>query len=310
MMLVGCAINGMNPFGGDESGNYSGMATMTVSLIGPEARASFLSIDELPIVNARLTIVDVLGGVQATNWIPGSASSFRFLPIKPGLTTLSLFDVDNTFTTNSAPTTNFLIRAGYNYRLVVALGGSFYMIESNVSVATVSNELAIYSEAHVTPVGNNVFANGANLFIWTPALVLNEIATAPYEGVNNWNVTRAISTTNFIGFGITFTNGVKNYSLYNGGHMKFAYKNANAGNIFKVGMISVTGVVTNDASVDLSTLPGYAADGNWHFLSIPLASFTGVNLATLSSVFYLASTAIVTNAVTSVFLDEIRITRD
>lgn len=307
MMLVGCAINGLNPFGNDVNGSAGGMATMTIQVLEPGKGS--IDVGALIIIAANFTLVDVQAQTQTTNWAPGLATALVFRPIKAGLTSLTLRDIDNAGWTNIV-STNITVVGGYNYRIVVTLGGGIYLIETNLTAIPVSNDMTLYSETHGVPVGNNVFAQGANLFIWTPALVLTEIGTSSWEGNSNWAVTRAISTTNYIGFGITSTNGGKDKSIYSGGHLNLAVKNANAANAFRIGIQSITGAVTNDAYVDMASQIGYAADGNWHVLAIPMSSFAGINFANVYTYFYLSSTAIQTNVVTTVNIDDIYWSRD
>lgn len=312
MVLVGCSINGLNPFGGsnNEGGALGdGMATLAVQVIEPDKGT--IDVDELNITNANFRLIDVLAQTQTTNWAPGLSGYILFNPIRPGLTSLRLIDVD-VLGYASTNATNITVRAGYNYRIVVSLGGMIYMIETNASGITVSNYLAVYSQTHAVPALNNAFnpLNGGNLFIWTPCLTLTEITTNPWEGTQNWQLTRTASTSNWIGFGISITNGAKDKSIYSGGHLRFAVKAYNSNNTYKVGIQSITGAVTNDAFVNLADIPGFAVDGAWHALSVPMSSFTGINFAGVYAYFYIASINLQTNTNTYLYLDDIYWSRD
>jgi hypothetical protein len=310
LVLVGCSINGLNPFGGNNvSGDMGGMATLAIQIIGPSKGT--IEVDELNIVNANFRIIDAAAVTQTTNWNPPMSGYIAFAPVAPGSASLRLIDVDVTgrAATNSLA---YTFRGGYNYVIKVTLGGLVYMIETNPAAAAVSNHMAVYSETHIIPTGNSVFGpgNDANLFIWNSPTTLTEIGANSWEGASNWQITRvATNVANvWIGFGITSTNGVKNKTIYSTGHLKLAVKNSNPTNRYKVGVISVTGGVTNDRFVSLTNVPGYAADGTWKALSIPFSDLP-IDFTTVSCYFYFASENIVSNAVT-VYLDDVYWSRD
>jgi len=311
MMLVGCSINGINPFGGnDVTGASGGLATFAIQVLEPSKGS--ITVDEVNVTNASFRLIPPVGTTQTTNWVPGMLGYVLFNPITPGTANLRLIDND-AFGVASTNATNITVRSGYNYRIIVTLGGLIYMIETNAGASTVSNYMAVYSETHAIPALNNAFnpLNGANLFIWTPgALVLTEIGTASWEGASNWQLTRAAGVSNWIGFGIAVTNGVKDKTIYAGGHLKFAVKAFNANNTYKVGLQSITAGVTNDVSINLTDIPGFAVDGAWHACSIPMSDFAGINFATVYSYFYIASTVLQTNTNTAIYLDDIYWSRD
>lgn len=311
MVLVGCSINGLNPFGGStKDGSLGdGLATLAVDIVAPTKGT--IVVDEVPITNANFRLIDVLAQTQTTNWSPGLSGYIMFNPIQPGLTSLRLIDIDGQgrASTNS---TNITVHSGYNYRIVVSLGGMIYLIETNGSGITVSNYMAVYSESHIVPAANNVFnpLNGGNLYIWTPCLALTEIGITNGEGASNWQLSRTASTSNWVGFGITITNGAKDKSIYSTGHLKFAVRAYNANNTYKIGIQSITGAVTNDAFVNLTDIPGFAVDGTWKYLSVPMSDFTGINFSGVYCYFYIASTALQTNTNTVLYLDDIYWSRD
>lgn len=310
LVLAGCSINGLNPFGGSntENGGLGGLASFSIIIVEPEKGT--IDVDELNIVSANFRLIDGAAVTQTTNWVPPMIGNIKFNPIASGTANLRLIDTDVTgvAATNS---TNVVVRGGYNYVIRVTLGGLIYMIETNAGASTVSNYMAVYSETHAVPTGNNVFdpLNGANLSIWQLSTVLTEISTGLWEGSHNWQITRPAGTNTWIGFGITSTNGLKNKAIYSGGHLKFAVKAFNSNNTYKVGMISVTAGVTNDKFVNLTAIPGYAADGNWKNLSVPMSDF-GIDYNNVSCYFYFTSVTLQTNTNTAVYLDDIYWSRD
>jgi len=307
MVLVGCSINGLNPFGlSDENGSAGGLATLSLQVLEPGKGS--IDVDELNITAANFTLVDVLAQTQTTNWAPGLSTYLLFQPIKPGTTTLTLRDIDVLNWTNTF-TTNITVKSGYNYRIVVTLGGGIYMIETNASAALAYRYQMIYSETHND---TNIYAKGANLFAWNPAtqITVNTNGGYPIEGTYSMRLIRAVSATNWIGIGFTQTNGVKDNSIYSGGHLKFSVKAFNTNNTYKIGIVSITGVTTNEAWVNLDAVPGYAIDGTWKVLSVPMSDFTGINFAGIYTYFALASINLQTNTNTTIDLDDVYWSRD
>jgi hypothetical protein len=310
MMLVGCSINGINPFGASEvTGASGGLATFAIQVLEPSKGS--IEVDEINVTNASFRLIPPVGATQNTNWAPGMLGFVLFNPITPGTANLRLIDND-ALGVSSTNATNITIRSGYNYRIIVTLGGLIYMIETNAGASTVSNYMAVYSETHAIPALNNAFnpLNGGNLYVWTPGMALTEVGTGTWEGASNWAVTRPAGITNYIGFGISITNGAKDKTIYAGGHLKFAVKAFNANNTYSVGIQSITGAVTNDVAIPLNTIAGYVVDGNWHALMIPMSDFAGINFGGIYTYFYLTSTAIQTNTNTAIYLDDIYWSRD
>jgi hypothetical protein len=68
--------------------------------------------------------------------------------------------------------------------------------------------------------------------------------------------------------------------------------------------------VTNDASVNLADVTGFAVDGTWKQLSIPMSDFAGINFSGIYCYFYISSTALQTNTNTALYLDDIYWSRD
>jgi hypothetical protein len=305
-MLVGCGINGLNPFGAnDQNGSLGGLATLKIQL-DTGGRPS-IDPNEQPIITANIKLVDVLAQTQVTNWIPGSFSFVKFLPVQPGLVTITLFDVDNTYLTNTA-TATMTVRAGYNYTIYTTLGGAISMIETNVNSGLAYRYQMVYSESHND---TNIYAKGANLFSWNPATQITEQTNVnPAEGAYNLRLLRAISTTNWIGIGFTQTNGVKDNSLYSGGHLRFSVRTFNTNNTYKVGISYTNGATLTERTIDLNTIIGYACDGTWKTLSIPMSDFGTVDFTKIYTYFELASTSLQTNTNTVIDVDDVYWSRD
>lgn len=295
--LAGCSISGLKPFGGsgDVGGDMGGLVTLSIEIEEP-VRGT-IDIDPLAIVSANFRITDSAAGVQTTNWIPGAATLIRFNPIPSGSTTLRLIDVDASgFAVTNTKIQSFT--SGYNYRIRVSLGGAIYLIETNYAGSLAWRYNMIYSESHAD---TNVWARGASLYIWSPSTTIAEITTAPYEGTYTWRLTRAASVANWMGFGIDITNATaRDYTLYQNGALRFSVKHSNITNRFKVGLKSVVGTTTNEAWVMLTNIPGWAPDGTWKALTVPMSAFSGVNFSGLTGVFYFSTDTPIPNAQTNV----------
>jgi hypothetical protein len=95
-----------------------------------------------------------------------------------------------------------------------------------------------------------------------------------FEGTKGWQVTCGTGWSAWV-FKSTSTTGV-DMSAFTGGKLHLAVK----GSAPSVG-IFVNSLGATATTVDLATL-GYAADGAWHEMSIPLSSFGSIDLSQVS----------------------------
>lgn len=134
-----------------------------------------------------------------------------------------------------------------------------------------------------TPVNNQVqYDTDAALYLWNN---LTEVAGAPYEGANGWNMTAAAGT--WWGMGVLSTRFDRNLQDYSDGYMHLHMKSTST-ETFKIGIKSATSgeswvqLTANDNSY------GFVRDGNWHEVVIPLNAFLNVDFQTVSQLFMIA----------------------
>ena len=203
----------------------------------------------------------------------------------------------------------------------------YFMISSvvNPSVAlnlSIDNVWWEPSAARVTPQNGNfgVYTETAanktagefglgvqgNFFVWANTLV--PIAQHPYEGSQDISLQSAPGLT---WFGMAFTPNVK-YNLsafrYPGCKLEFAMKTSSTAT-FMVGMKSgnIDGVGQKWVTFQAGSDPyGFARDGNWHVIDIPMSDFAPeADLGAVSQFFEILST---TAAISDIELDDIHFT--
>jgi hypothetical protein len=106
----------------------------------------------------------------------------------------------------------------------------------------------------------------------------------------------------FVGFGVNW-DSAKDMSAWT--HLHVSFKSSDAiFSTFQVGM-------SNGTPVDVDvTKYGYANDGQWHSLVIPMADFVGVDFATVVAPFVIAGTGDMTDLGQSFLIDDLYFTAE
>ncbi|SFD84050.1 Por secretion system C-terminal sorting domain-containing protein [Chitinophaga sp. CF118] len=121
------------------------------------------------------------------------------------------------------------------------------------------------------------YGQDANLYVWNN---LTTIANAaPYEG------TEVIAFTAAPGnwFGLGVANDVRDLSHFSNGYLKFWFKTTYQGS-FKFSVIASNGQVDISYAAGEQKL-GLIRDGQWHEVTIPVNTFTNIDLSAITQVF-------------------------
>ncbi len=125
-------------------------------------------------------------------------------------------------------------------------------------------------------------ATDANVFLWEKTLVA--VSSTPYGGATSL----AVKTTNlnWFGFGVAATRK-RNLLNYAAGYLNVAIKTT-SNNAFKIGL---NGGNDGDAWVDFKRGAdpyGFARDGQWHKVAIPMTRFAGADFSDVRQYFMVA----------------------
>lgn len=198
-----------------------------------------------------------------------------------------------TFTWENVPQGTYTItaKATDNGKLTTTSAPVTISVQDN---KILSNKWGIYSE-DISITDKVTYGLDANLYIWNNLSTIS--GAAPYEGSQVIGVTAAAGSW----FGLGVAHDVRDLSHFSNGFLKFHFKTAYQGQ-FRFSIISQNGEQVINFAAGEQKL-GLIRDGQWHEVTIPVSSLTGVNLTTMTQAFTMSGDAPATAA--SFYIDNI-----
>jgi len=159
--------------------------------------------------------------------------------------------------------------------------------DTPIPVRTTDSGGGLPIDPNIFPIYNETYGGGisldvdSKLWVWSATLTMQELSSGAPEGSKMQEVTEG--NVGWCGFGIVPWNGAnttKDMNAFASGYLHLSVKSSVEATI-EVGLESMTGPVQK--WIFLNT-KGFASDGAWHNISIPITDFTagGVVLTEIS----------------------------
>ncbi len=272
VLLTGCASILLNDEWIQE---YGSMSSITVQLAVSEGRNNII-IQPVEIVKAIFELIDPVSNIQSRVWTPASNSTMMFSATRNGSHGIRITDIDAENKTN-VMSTNFNFVAGYNYRILVNLGGDIIAIETNIQAEIINPLLAfvLYAE---TLTKNVVWPTdiNTNQSPSSPNVISFDTTTAG-EGSESFKI-----KVNTLSFEVNFLRyplvTYLDLTAYSAGTLRFMIKAPKdiAVGIHMVANYDIMEKLTNG-------MYGFKTNNTWCSVSIPISNFVnrGVDITRL-----------------------------
>jgi beta-glucanase (GH16 family) len=140
------------------------------------------------------------------------------------------------------------------------------------------NNALVYGDDTAT---NWPYSDEAALYVWENTMTDAAAPAAPSEGTNSWSFD--IGTVGWFGAGVFLPN-FRNMENYSDGFLHFDISATMSENI-EIGIMSSRGGLSWVVIGDETSGLGFARDGNWHTVSIPLNRYSNCDFNTAQQIF-------------------------